>query len=242
MTSPGKVNAAQHVHDYVGNTSTDAFTTDESLAAADTTCERGDLSTYFWPVLRATDRPGADANADGGGLDGNVGEILQPISVNVEFRGSPTGTVTTMPQFLEIITGDAKAKTNGDEADDNAQWTCTGFEDRISTDQYPRCPVGSDLVRILEFPSCWDGENAVTEDRSHIAFPEEDGSCEDGMVAVPKLHIELTYDRPNGTAFALDSFPDQQHDPRTDHGQFENVMPEALMATAVDCINTGRDC
>ncbi|MEU8151250.1 DUF1996 domain-containing protein [Nonomuraea sp. NPDC048901] len=46
-------NGAQHLHDYVGNVSTDAFCTNESLAAAGTTCRnRADQSTYFWPVLR----------------------------------------------------------------------------------------------------------------------------------------------------------------------------------------------
>src|SRR5918997_5784990 len=80
MAAPGKRNGSQHVHDYVGNLSTDAFSTIESLAAAGTTCTNGDLSTYFWPVLRNTAASGSDARA-GGGLNGNVGGILRPTAV-----------------------------------------------------------------------------------------------------------------------------------------------------------------
>ena len=50
ITSPGVSNAAHHTHDYVGNLSTDGNSTNESLAAAGTTCRFGDKSTYFWPV------------------------------------------------------------------------------------------------------------------------------------------------------------------------------------------------
>lgn len=242
MQAPDKVNAAQHVHDYVGNLSTDAFSNDDNLPNAGTTCAQGDESAYFWPVLRDTDQRGEDEDEDGGGLDGNFGEILQPTAVDLEFRGNPAGPVQEMPQFLRLIVGDAKAATNGDEADVQSQWTCTGFEDRTTT-QYPLCPQGSNLMRVLDFPSCWDGENLDSEDhKSHIVFPDEDGSCDDDTVAVPQLRMTLVYDQPDDGSFALDTFPEQQHDPRTDHGQFENLMPEQLMETAVDCINTGRTC
>ncbi|MGH3916756.1 MAG: DUF1996 domain-containing protein, partial [Pseudonocardiaceae bacterium] len=236
MVAPGKVNGAQHVHDYVGNLSTDAFSDDESLDDADTTCARGDKSTYFWPVLRDTSGEGADANDDGGGLDGNVGEILDPAAVDLEFRGSPDEAVTAMPEGLSVIMGDAKAVTNGD-ADAKAAWTCTGFEDRTTT-KYPLCPRGSQLMRVLDFPSCWDGENLDSANhRDHIVFPDRDGSCDDGTVAVPQLRMTLTYDRPDGKDFAMDSFPEQRHNPNTDHADFMNMMPDDLMAKVVDCIN-----
>ncbi|MGH3937583.1 MAG: DUF1996 domain-containing protein, partial [Pseudonocardiaceae bacterium] len=223
------------------NLSANAFSTDESLHAAGTTCTNGDLSTYFWPVIRDTDGQGDDAEEDGGGLDGNVGEILDPAVVDLEFRGNPDDSVTAMPEGLEIITGDAKAGTNGD-ANAKAAWTCTGFEDR-TTEQYPLCPQGSDLVRILDFPSCWDGENLNSANlRDHIAFPDGDGSCDGDTVAVPQLRMTLTYDRPDGNAFALDSFPEQQHNPITDHADFMNMMPDELMDLVVNCINNDQAC
>ncbi|HEX4358685.1 MAG TPA: DUF1996 domain-containing protein [Pseudonocardia sp.] len=241
MVTPGKRNGAQHVHNYVGNLSTDADSTDDSLHAAGTSCDRDNKSTFFWPVLRDTGQQGDDADEDGGGLDGNVGKILQERTVDLRFLGNATSKVEPMPDDLTIIMGDAKAKTNG-PTNANAQWTCTGFENR-TTDKYPLCPAGSRLVRILEFPSCWDGENLDSEDhRSHVAFPDDDGRCQDGFKTIPRLRETITYDRPNGRDFALDTFPDQQHDPSTDHSDFMNIAPDALGKLAADCINSGRNC
>jgi hypothetical protein len=241
MVLPGKVDGARHIHDYVGNLSTNAFSTDESLAAAGTSCTNGDKSTYFWPVLRNTGLQGIDANAHGGGLDGNVGEILRPVGARLQFRGNPAGWVTSMPTNLALMTGDAKAATNGG-ANAHAAWTCTGFEDRTTT-KYPLCPQGSQLVRILDFPSCWDGKNLDSVNhRTHVVFPQQNGSCRAGRVTLPQLRITLVFDRPAGTGFAVDASPDQQHKAVTDHADFMNLMPPAVMAHAVDCINTGRTC
>lgn len=241
MVTPGKRNGAQHVHDYVGNLSTNAFATDESLHAAATTCDRDDRSTYFWPVLRDTAKRGGDALVDGGGLDGNVGEILRPATAQLQFRGNPTSKVTAMPDDLTMIMGDAKAVTNGD-ADARAAWTCTGFADRATT-KYPLCPPDSQLVRILDFPSCWDGNNLDSANhRDHVTFPRRNGSCGRGKTTIPQLRITLTYDQLDGRAFALDSFPDQRHNAATDHADFMAVMPEALLAQMTDCINTGKNC
>ena len=45
-----------------------------------------------------------------------------------------------------------------------------------------------------------------------------------------------------GRVYALDSFPEQLHNPITDHGDFVNVMPRQLMRFAVFCINSGKRC
>ncbi|HEY2206583.1 MAG TPA: DUF1996 domain-containing protein [Pseudonocardia sp.] len=241
MAAPGKRNGAQHVHDYVGNKTTDANSTDDSLHAGATTCDRNNQSAFFWPVVRLTDQQGTDADEDGGGKDGNFGRIVKPKSVDLRFLGNEKGKVVPMPDDLQIITGDAKAVTNGDK-NANAQWTCTGFENRI-TDKYPLCPAGSRLERILEFPSCWNGEDLSAKDqRSHMSFPRDDGSCKRGFKAIPKLRITLTYDRPNGRNFALDSFPDQRHNPKTDHSDFMNIASDQVLKFAANCINTGKNC
>ncbi|WP_064745367.1 DUF1996 domain-containing protein [Pseudonocardia acaciae] len=241
MVTPGKRNGAQHVHDYVGNLSTDAFSDDDSLHEAGTTCDRNNKSTFFWPVLRDTRGSGGDENKDGGGRDGNFGRILRPVTADMRFVGNPTRKVNPMPDDLSIITGDAQVKKNG-EKNANAQWTCTGFENRI-TDKYPLCPSGSKIVRILEFPSCWDGKNLDSKDhRAHMAFPDDDGDCKRGFKTIPKLRMTLAYDAPPGRNFALDSFPDQQHDPRTDHADFMNIASKEVLDLAADCINSGRNC
>ncbi|MFB7285843.1 DUF1996 domain-containing protein [Actinacidiphila glaucinigra] len=236
IVAPGVANGAHHVHDYVGNLSTDGFSTNESLAAAGTTCARGDKSTYFWPVLRtrsANDAPDAD---------GNTGTILQATSVQLVFGGSPTSKVTAMPSTLRVIMGDAKSFTNG-VANAKASWSCTGFENRQLTDKYPLCPQGSRVVRTLNFPNCWDGTNADSANhRTHIVFADGAGRCQAGFKAVPQLKMRLTYKVPQGPNFALDSFPEQLHKPVTDHADFANFMPTRLMNQVVSCINGNRNC
>lgn len=244
IVAPGVSNGAHHMHDYVGNQDNTAFSNNDSLARGQTTCKnQGDQSTYYWPVLRlqkAGDEN--DANQPGGGIEGNVGKIQTPSEVTIQFRGSPVSKVVEMPRFLRIITGDAKAFTNG-TANANASWSCTGFEDRQLKDKYPICPEGSKVVRTFTFQSCWDGQNIDSANhRTHVAFANQDGSCGNGFQAIPQLVQRIVYDVPPGPGFAVDSFPEQLHKPVTDHGDFINVFSEDLMRQAVSCINEGRDC
>ncbi|MDE3720709.1 DUF1996 domain-containing protein [Nocardiopsis sp. N85] len=247
IVAPGVEHGAQHTHDYVGNQDVQRFTEDVDannaiLAEGDTSCERDDRSMHYWPVLRDLTAEGGDADLPGGGLDGNIGRIITPSSVTIEFLGNPRGPVAAMPEFLQILTGNARAFT-ADGAGAGARWTCTGFEDRAFPDRYPLCPEGSDVVRVLEFPSCWNGVDFQSDDnRSHIVFPEEDGVCAEGFTAVPRLRHTLVYEVPEGPNFALDGFPEQGRHPITDHSDHINVMPLDLMAELVECVNNGRDC
>jgi hypothetical protein len=179
-------------------------------------------------------------------LAGNDGEIQRPASAELTFRGSPAGDVVAMPKFLRILYGDAKVSTNGTK---NARdsWTCAGFEDEVLINKYPICPGGADVKRIHDFPSCWDGENIDSENhRDHIVFPNENGQCKDGFKAVPQLRITLTYDIPQDVQeegrYKVDSFPEEEHNPFSDHDDFANVMPNQIMNRVVNCINTGKTC
>ncbi|RDG35694.1 DUF1996 domain-containing protein [Streptomyces corynorhini] len=244
IVAPGVSNGAHHLHDYVGNQSNNAFATDDDLAASSTTCQnQGDKSSYFWPVLRLQNgEQEFDANNDGGGIEGNVGKILTASQVTNTFVGSPKSKVTAMPRLMRIITGDAKAFVNGD-ANANASWSCTGFEDRQLKDKYPLCPEGSQVVRTFKFQSCWDGQNIDSANhRTHVAFADGNGRCQNGFKAIPQLVQRLVYDVPQGGGFAVDSFPEQLHKPITDHGDFINVFDENVMNELVSCVNQGRKC
>ncbi|MGW5371935.1 DUF1996 domain-containing protein [Streptomyces sp. NPDC004009] len=253
IVAPGVSNGAHHFHDYVGNQSNTAFASDDDLAKADTSCaDKGDRSTYYWPVVRLQNgEQERDAGAPGGATEGNAGRIVTPKDVTLTFVGSPQGKVTAMPRLLRIITGDAKAFVNG-PANANASWSCTGFEDRQLKDKYPLCPAGSDVVRTFRFQSCWDGRNTDSANhRTHVAFATPDGACPAGFQAIPQLVQRIVYDIKAPSLndvgrtvplFAVDSFPEQLHKPVTDHGDFINVFDEGLMRKMVDCINSGRTC
>ncbi|GAA3194721.1 DUF1996 domain-containing protein [Streptomyces virens] len=253
IAAPGVANGAHHFHDYIGNQATNAFSSDDDLAKADTSCEDpGDRSSYYWPVLRLQNgTQEQDAASPGGGIEGNAGEIVTPKEVTLTFVGNPRGEVTAMPRLLRIITGDAKSFVNG-PANANASWSCTGFEDRQLKDKYPLCPQGSDVVRTFRFQSCWDGRNIDSANhRTHMAFTAADGSCPSGFRPVPQLVQRIVYDVDAPSLddggrttplFAVDSFPEQLHKPVTDHGDFINVFDEDLMREMVGCINSGRTC
>jgi hypothetical protein len=243
VITPGVPDGAHHLHDLVGNLSANAQSTNESLAASGTTCDNGDLSTYFWPVFRnrsAKDDPNAPAVQD----KNNIGTPILPTKVNLTFRGNPTTKVVASPRFIGEITGDAKSITNG-LGNTRPAYTCTGMENRI-TNKYPLCPSGRSLEVIMDFPSCWDGANLDSANhRDHIKFPDANtGACPAGTKAVPQLRMTLTY----GTArnrvlgYALDGFATERHNSASEHAGFINVMPEKLLAKVAQCINTGRKC
>ncbi|MEU4765790.1 DUF1996 domain-containing protein [Actinosynnema sp. NPDC023794] len=205
-------------------------------------------------VAEAAQEAEADAPEKGDGksasdeneLPGNEGEIQRPEVVDITFRGSPVGKVEPMPQFLRILYGDAKVSTNGPKNARNS-WTCTGFEDKVLINKYPICPEGSKVKRIHDFNSCWDGKNTDSANhRDHIVAPNQDGKCPKGFKAVPQLRISLTYNIPRDVQvagqYAVDAFPQEEHNPFSDHDDFANVMSEEIMNRLVQCVNSGRRC
>ncbi|MEV6846630.1 DUF1996 domain-containing protein [Actinoplanes sp. NPDC051411] len=179
-------------------------------------------------------------------LPGNTGRILRPASVLIEYRGNATGKVTPMPKFLRALTGDAKPTSRG-PANARAAWTCSGFTDRLS-DKYPICPAGRQVLRVHDFPGCWDGKNLDSENhRSQVAFADRrTGACPAGFVAIPQLRITIAYDIPLKVQqlgqYALDSFPEENHNPFSDHDDFINVNSNRQMQKIAACINAGRRC
>jgi hypothetical protein len=65
VAQPGIKNGAEHVHDFVGNLAITANSSNADLDASGTTCENGDKSSYFWPVVRIDKsvRSGAETRA-----------------------------------------------------------------------------------------------------------------------------------------------------------------------------------
>jgi hypothetical protein len=194
----------------------------------------------------ATDAPLPGAQGPNFELAGNVGGIVQPAAVTIEYRGNAASKVVAMPKFLKMITGDAKPTSRG-PANARATWTCSGFTDRLS-DKYVICPTGSQVMRVHDFPSCWDGRNTDSDNhRAHIAFPDRNtGVCPTGTKAVPQLRISIAYDLPADVQqkgqYQLDSFPEENHNPFSDHNDFANVNSDQTMARITTCVNNGTQC
>jgi hypothetical protein len=179
-------------------------------------------------------------------LPNNTGKIVRPASVLIEYRGNATSKVVPMPKFLRALTGDAKPTSRG-PANARATWTCSGFADRLS-DKYPICPAGRQVMRVQDFPGCWDGTNIDSENhRSHLAFADKQtGACPAGFVAIPQLRITISYDIPvevqQKGQYALDSFPEENHNPFSDHNDFVNVNSDWQMRKIAACVNAGKPC
>jgi hypothetical protein len=178
-------------------------------------------------------------------LPGNTGAIVRPAAVLIEYRGNPTTKVTPMPRFLRALTGDAKPTSRG-PANARATWTCSGFADRLS-DKYPICPAGSQVQRVQDFPGCWNGTDIDSDNhRAHLAFADRAGACPRGFVAIPQLRISISYAIPREVQergqYALDSFPEENHNPFSDHNDFVNVNSDRQMARIAACINRGGRC
>ncbi len=231
VVTPGQAGPVHHVHDYLGNLSVDIDSTVKSLAGGGTTCGNGDESTYYWPVLR-TVGPG----------DGPHGGAVQvPVRVSFAFLGNARGPVVAMPRLLRGAVGDAYAVTNGG-ARAAPVWSCSGTPERRAL-RYVVCPRGEQVLRVFDFPSCWDGRRVDSDDhRQHLVFPRPGGGCPISTFAVPRLRIVVAYDIAPGTRYRIDAFDAQRHSPLTDHAFFVNLMPDALMSKVVRCIDAGRSC
>ena len=225
VVTPGRPGPPHHVHEYVGNLAVDADTTVDDLAGAATTCRNGDESTYYWPVLRTV--------AD---------EAVQvPAAVTLTFYGNPHSPVVQMPRLLRGTVGDAYAATDGG-ARASPVWSCSG-EERRRTVLYPLCRPGERVLRIFDFPGCWDGRRVDSDDhRAHLIPAQPGGGCPVWTFAVPRLEIVVGYAVPRGVRYRIDSFDAERHSPRTDHAFFVDLMPDALMDAVVACLNAGRRC
>lgn len=158
-----------HTHDFLGNRSTDAFSTAETLLAAGTTCRRqGDRSAYWVPTLFVDDKP----------LQIDHANFYYVATVRDRERIQP------YPLGLRVVAGDAHATTKQDPK--VATWEC----------ETPAC-VGSPLITRLRFPDCWDGAHLDAPDHhSHMAYSEQ-GVCRPSHpVPVPQLQMSVYYPSP----------------------------------------------
>ncbi|MEV4402202.1 DUF1996 domain-containing protein [Actinoplanes sp. NPDC049598] len=229
VVTPGVPGPAHHEHDFVGNRAVQPGSSVDDLPGQPTTCTNGDESTYYWPVLRL------------GGTEQHHGPALAPTSLTMTYRGNPRGPVVAMPRLLVVAVGDAYAYSDGG-AQARAAWSCSNTPDK-TTMKYPMCDDGAEVVRIFDFPSCWDGRQLDSPNhRQQMSFPAAGGGCAAGTFAVPHLEISMTYAVPAGARYRIDAFDGQRYSPLTDHGFMVNLMPDPLMKRVVTCLNSGRAC
>ncbi len=211
-----------HDHTFVGNTTTDAFSTLESLQAGSTTCRRaGDKAAYWMPTLADNATP------------------VDPIRATIYYRRRTRAQVTPFPAGLKMIAGDSKALTP--QSLRVTYWNCGPNAGVAPSSTVPTCPdAGRNGLRLhVNFPNCWDGQNLdSTDHKSHMAY-SIDGRCPaDHPVAVPAISLTYHYPIRGGSGVYLSSGGQF-----SGHADFFNAWDEATLSTLVEgCLNALVHC
>jgi Tol biopolymer transport system component len=213
-----------HLHDFWGNTSTNANSTLGSLLAASTTCNRpGDLAAYWMPTVLSDGKPVAPADATfyyrGAGLD--------------------PADVAAFPPDFRMIAGDPSATTA--QPLQSVEWACRdeGAKKPWRAD-IPTCPAGSDLAFRVNFPDCWNGRDTDSADhRSHVAYRTRTGVCPATHPrAVPQISMTVTFPDVGGGRLTLSS-----GSPFSGHADFLNAWQQSDLQDLIQsCLVRRRQC
>ena len=187
---------ASHMHSFMGNNATDAFTTTDTLLKnTGSSCKPlDDHSAYWIPTLMEN------------------GKAVEPHGVTVYYGSrlkDPTKTVP-FPQGFRMIVGNAKLQ-EATPAGKNGQFWCAGAGGEVgrSADgNWPVCAKTAELTFQLTFPDCWDGVHLDSPDhKSHVGPADREGVCSGQFpVAIPSLSFVIGYPTSGSTAgFKLSS-------------------------------------
>ncbi|SNY60350.1 DUF1996 domain-containing protein [Paractinoplanes atraurantiacus] len=185
-----------HMHSFLGNDATDAFTTTDTLLKnAGSSCKPlQDRSAYWIPTLYEN------------------GKAIEPHGVTVYYGSrlpDPTKTVP-FPQGFRMIVGDAKRQVDTPKGAPGQFWCAgAGGETGRSADgNWPVCAKTAELTFQLTFPDCWDGVHLDSPDhKSHVGPADGQGKCSGKFpVAIPSLSFVIGYPSSGSSAgFKLSS-------------------------------------
>ena len=223
---PGKPGAA-HNHTFMGNKTTDAHSTTQSLMSGDTTCVvPADRSAYWFPTLRNGDKP----------VLPNFPQVIYYKSGIDDYK-----RVLPFPPGLRFVAGDQnRGSAELFRTDPGA---VEGFEcGNISKSwDIPRyCDPGSQMNVRYQSPSCWDGVNLLPlHGVRHMVYPVN-GSCPNSHpMPLPMIEFKMAFPHSGDmTPLAFSSGRGYSW-----HYDFFNAWePPTLEALVKHCINGGLQC
>lgn len=213
---------ASHDHTFVGNMTTNAFSTRASLLKGSSTCRRhGDTAAYWMPTLLLN------------------GQAVEPRGATIYYRRRTLDPVRPFPPAFKMIAGDAHAASP-----QNLRvtfWNCGAAADIRPSSTVPTCPDDrmTDLRLHVNFPSCWDGRSRDSADhQSHMAYAMRGHCPSTHPVAVPAISLIFRYPIAGGPGVSLSS--GGQH---SAHADFFNAWRQPVLSSLVDgCLNALRHC
>ena len=218
---PGKPGAS-HQHTFVGNRTTNAFSTFGSLRSGATTCMREDDTAAYWvPTLYQGTTP------------------VFPQGATIYYRRGTLAPVSTFPNNLRMIAGDATATSP--QSRRVTFWSCGLASGMDRSETVPTCPDtrGSFLRLHIRFPECWDGRRLDSADhKSHMAYAVRNACPSTHPVEVPQITQIYRYPTRGGEGFSLAS-----GNQLSAHADFVNAWkPGALRKLVDDCLNALVHC
>jgi hypothetical protein len=208
-----------HDHTFVGNSSTDAYSTPASLRAAGTTCRRsGDTAAYWMPTLFVG------------------GQAVLPTIAQAYYRRTTTAPVKPFPPGIQIIGGNSHA--TAPQSLLVTYWDCGDLVNIGISSSVPQCGSGT-LSLHVNFPNCWDGKSVLWDGGKHVAY-SVNLRCPRGFpVALPALALVYRYPVTTTTATVELSSGGQY----SGHADFVNTWDQTALAKLVaGCLNRYRHC
>ncbi|GAC93618.1 hypothetical protein PHSY_001183 [Pseudozyma hubeiensis SY62] len=191
IVTPG--GTSSHVHSLVGANGVSADTTTaQSLEAASSCTTSGihaDMSAYWAPSLYSVNANGTFSP-----------RRLDYVNTYYLMRGNVN--ITAFPRSMQLLAGNAMRRGPGPttQADNTASFVCLNYADGSSQSQtIPTRPCPQGLRLQVVFPSCWNGKDLVSADRSHVVYPlgdnADNGPCPASHnVRLPTLFYEFVFD------------------------------------------------
>lgn len=222
IVMPGMPGKSMHLHDFAGNTSTNADSTIRSLRHSRSTCQlKADTAAYWTPTLYSH------------------GRAVHPDRLHAYYRWGNVkdyAHIRPMPAGLKMIAGDPMSTTP--QPINHVAWGC-GVQGARMFDHPVSCRTGQKIVLHVFFPNCWDGTHLDSANhRSHVAYSYH-GSCpRSHPVAIPRLSEDYGYPiiDARGIRLASGSWT-------TAHADFWNTWRQKAMRRLTrHCIDAGRQC
>ncbi|WP_409235105.1 DUF1996 domain-containing protein [Streptomyces sp. PA5.6] len=227
---PGK----SHDHTFMGNTTTDAHSTTDSLKRGNTACKApGDTSAYWMPTLLKAGQPVLPVGPQVIYYKAGVTDYtsVRPFPEGLRYVvGSPTQSAEEFRRHPGFVEG----------------WECG--ESYFNVDIPKNCPTSADTQLNIRFqaPSCWDGKNLDTPDhQSHMSYPTVKPGTNDNIcpashpVAVPMIEFKMAFPV-NGDLSQVKLASGAGH---SFHYDFFNAWDPATLKALVDhCVVGGLQC
>jgi hypothetical protein len=215
-----------HLHEFFGNTSTNAHSTWLSLRRAGTTCNNiGDKAAYWMPALFRN------------------GRVVRATAGHFYYRGQHNNlsAIRAFPPGLKMIAGNAHATRL--QSTRVVAWSCQGSSGTGQATMRD-CGSGGHVKALIKFPSCWDGRHKDSRThKSHMAYATRLGGGRRGCprghpVPVPELTMSISFPIRSGSGVRLASGPFY-----TLHADFINAWNQAVLNSLIQrCIRSNGSC